>query len=78
MEMDVKAKGGLKINDKLEAFNQRFPGTVSVQFTVHASDMKYDSEVSMESDCGLKWLTPGVVSEQPYPHRHHTTHLLVS
>ena len=28
MEVDVKAKAGLKINTKLEAFNQRFPTVV--------------------------------------------------
>ena len=29
LEVDVKAKAGLKINTKLEAFNQRFPTVVS-------------------------------------------------
>ena len=28
LEVDVKAKAGLKINTKLEAFNQRFPTVV--------------------------------------------------
>ena len=29
LEVDVKAKAGLKISTKLEAFNQRFPTVVS-------------------------------------------------
>ena len=33
LEVDAKAKAGLEINTKLEAFNQRLPTVVSSTFT---------------------------------------------
>ena len=42
LEVDVKAKAGLKINTKLEAFNQRFSTVVSLVVTQVSSRQFFD------------------------------------